>query len=416
MFTTIEDCLELAMGLTRAESFDIDSSDYTIMNSIARQVFKGTALTDRQYALMTEKLTKYKDQFNAHDGDFDLAVESLRKPLRHIDRSQYICVVDHLEMTGRDRVYESYKQHWQWIKIRFPFSKKNIVGIEQCSRGLGQYYYHEKGSHEHYFRFHELTAYRLVKEFKDRNFKIDQTVLDYAARVEQIIENETDYLPGVYNYELCNVHNSLKDYCKDTFGKPDKNNLVLYKDRSKMLGIKHFDSNELEEKMQQISPLTKKIINRSEYNVQIDPREYNIDKITFSLYELKRFPLLVILDEEKALDQLTQVHQHFRNIVETHSVLFRMENHKDPEFNQYIKRNELNYPLDNNPEIVYISKDKLPKPLLKSSWKPCAVLLMSSTRMFTKSKDWIDGCDLTIHFDEEQTQFMRFGTEKIIRI
>ena len=63
---TIEDCLEIITGLVRTHAlckFNIDTNDKTIINSISRQVFKGKALTDRQFALMQIKLSMYESQF-----------------------------------------------------------------------------------------------------------------------------------------------------------------------------------------------------------------------------------------------------------------------------------------------------------------------------------------------------------------
>ena len=85
---TIEDCLETIAGLSCDSRIEIDKSDKTIMYSIARQVYKGSALTDKQYALMKTKLATYKNQFLENKFDnFDIALESLRLPLRKIDRS-----------------------------------------------------------------------------------------------------------------------------------------------------------------------------------------------------------------------------------------------------------------------------------------------------------------------------------------
>ena len=60
---TIEDCLEVIAGLSCNTSIEIEKSDKTIMYSIARQVYKGSALTDKQFALMKTKLAAYKSQF-----------------------------------------------------------------------------------------------------------------------------------------------------------------------------------------------------------------------------------------------------------------------------------------------------------------------------------------------------------------
>jgi len=64
MIVNIEDCLEYLAGMREsAATFSIEKTDYTIMNSIAKQVFRGTALTERQFAIMQEKLVNYKQQF-----------------------------------------------------------------------------------------------------------------------------------------------------------------------------------------------------------------------------------------------------------------------------------------------------------------------------------------------------------------
>ena len=88
---TIEDLLETLAGLTSSDNLKIESTDATIIHSIARQSFKGTALTDRQFLLMKDKLQKYKEQFT--NCNFDLAIKTLRLPLRQIDRSKYITLI-----------------------------------------------------------------------------------------------------------------------------------------------------------------------------------------------------------------------------------------------------------------------------------------------------------------------------------
>ena len=78
--------------------------------------------------------------------------------------------------------------------------------------------------------------------------------------------------------------------------------------------------------------------------------------------ELKRFPLLVILDDKDPLDQLVQFHNLTKNIIpnEKISVLFRKENRKDGRhFNDYVKTQKINNKLDINSEIVYINNKKI---------------------------------------------------------
>lgn len=60
---TVEDSLELLVGLRKTVSFELEKSDISFLSSIARQTFKGVALTDRQCNVVKEKLIKYKEQF-----------------------------------------------------------------------------------------------------------------------------------------------------------------------------------------------------------------------------------------------------------------------------------------------------------------------------------------------------------------
>ena len=50
-------------------------------------------------------------------------------PLREIDRSKTISIVSTAEAMGAN-VYESFKNDWQWIKVRFPFNKRTIMDLQ----------------------------------------------------------------------------------------------------------------------------------------------------------------------------------------------------------------------------------------------------------------------------------------------
>ena len=122
---TIEDCLEILAGFRKeSDGFALIKEDYTIMYSIAKQVFKGTALTDRQFALMQTKLLSYSDQFNK--ADIPLELNNLRNPIRSINREKYI------RLQGNK------------IKVRFPFKKSDIMLINELSH-KAKGYDHKKG-------------------------------------------------------------------------------------------------------------------------------------------------------------------------------------------------------------------------------------------------------------------------------
>jgi hypothetical protein len=409
----VEDSLELLVGLKDQASFQIESSDQTILQSIGRQVFKGTALTDRQHELVKEKLLKYKDQFTALEYDLDSALENLRMPLREIDRSKYIALVDTIDVY-KNTPYESHKQDYNWIKVRFPFTKKLILLVESLNHD-GQYH-HQKGSHEHYYRASEKNIYEVLSTFGDKNFEIDNDLKIQYEKLVEMKNNEKNYIPGIYNFKLENLSSRAIEYMISSIGEPDTNTLAIYKDRQEQFGLKHFDEYELENSLNNLSVLGKKIANRKKFQIFINSNEYKFSALADAILELYRMPLLVVLPASDPLQSLYTVHQTFKNVVDIDSstVMFRLSNDEQgKDFNSYVKDYSLNNPLDKYTKIVYTDSNKISKPLVKSDWRPSAVLLMSSHRPNTKVMNFIESSDLIIHYDTEQSRFLMRELEVI---
>lgn len=405
---TIEDYLELLTGHKTNGTFQLEAKDVTILQSIARQVHKGISLTDRQYELLKEKLVLYKDQFTAQGfTQLDLALVTLRMPLRIIDRTKTITVIEDLE---RKKAFNSIDtKKIPWIKIRFPFAKKTIVLIEEISSIAGPDYYHEKGSHEHYFRCTERNVFKVVNQFKDKNFDIDPQLLEQYEKLVIIDSNKENYIPGVYNFKLKNLDKRSVEYMISSVGEPSADNLLIYVDRKEQYGLKYFDQPDVDSCLTNVTYLAKKIALRTKFQVFISNKKYNINQLVEAVLDLYRFPLLVILPTGCQLQQLQKIHRAFDGVVpsDLSSVVFRMDNNDEgKEFNSYIKRNNLNNIVDNKTKIVYTDTTKLPKPLLKLNWRPSAVLLLDSFRPNGKVLNFIESSDLIIHYDETPSRFM----------
>jgi hypothetical protein len=85
--------------------------------------------------------------------------------------------------------------------------------------------------------------------------------------------------------------------------------------------------------------------------------------------------------------------------------MFRLENEKFEyarEFNQFIHTKGLNNYVDKNTKVVYISNNKVPKPLYKSDWYPIASLVL--TRQAMRNPElYINGIDLVMYYDQGST-------------
>lgn len=404
----IEDCLELMCGLLPSTDFDkftIADKDKKILNSIAQSTYKGKAMSDRQYEVVKKILLQgYKKDFTDRNVDIQSSVNNIRLPLRKIDRSEYIAIEDY--SNNQDGVgYFPYELSGKCLVVRFPFNMKYSKKIAEIRKYL---LYPEQAyktdNYKHILPFTEQTVYRTIDIFKDDIKNIQTELLDIYNEIESFKQNKEQHIPGIYNFQIKNITEEIAKPLIEKLGKPCKENLYLYNDKREQIGINYFDENDLINSVQSLSVLSKKILQRKQSLIQIDKKEHNTNHVVDALIELKRFPVLVILDDKKSLDQLISFHNITKNIIKTEdiSVLFRKENKKEGKtFNEYVKEQKINNKLDYNTKIVYINNKKIPKDLMKEIWEPECVISLGSVRHFHKIDKLIHQYDLTIHYDHE---------------
>ena len=410
---TVEDCIEILAGMQVHEgTFNIDRSDYNLITSLARQTFKGTAYTDRQCELARQKVLYYKTQYEDNGYNIDVAIESLRLPLRQVDRSRWIKVVD-----TPGHITSDPSNTGPWIAIRFIFQKKLIGSIDKIKRNLGEGLY-DKENKIHYFPLTENTVYEIISAFNEsNNFEVEEQLKEYYGKLLYMKTNKKNYLPGIYSLKLKNLHEKSFDYALSSIGEPNIDNLCRYYDQKDRFGLNHFDEEDLIKSMRSLTTLTQKVINRNKSQIQINPNEYTIENIAETVLELYRFPLIVVLTEKDCYSELVKFHKAFNGIIpnESCSVLFRLDNDSDGvEFNQYVKRNNLNNLVDKDTKIVYISNNKIPKPMLQSNWVPSAAITTDTSRSPKGRADsYLAGIDLVIHYDNDVSPWKTKSIENI---
>ena len=386
MIINLEDCLEHLTGLRESPvKFTIEQTDFTIMNSIARQCFKGMALTDRQSALMKEKLQTYRDQFVNLDWDFDYAVNQLRQPLRSIDRSKYIKLQDNT------------------IVVRFPFNKTDICYIHEFA-GTAEGYHHAKGTHIHYFEYNERNVLNLLNRFTKKDFAIDDELLEIYNKAKFINDNPAEYLSGIDdNYNLININSKLALTIQEEVGEASVKTFTKLYDRRFRYGFNHIAN-----LGKARNALMHEIASRKEAMHHSKPSTESTQDVLNALWELDRFPLLVVLDPTHAEEQLYTLANHYRDILDSNeqSVLFRLED-KDSGFNQLVKDRKLNNWVDKTTKVVYISKSKLPKLLVKNEWKPSAAFSFTSSLDRYLNNYVSFNCDLIVYREEQMSPMRR---------
>lgn len=419
----IEDCLELMNGLLIEEEFtpaiEIADKDKKLLLSIAQATFKGKALSDRQYDVVKKILINgYKQDFLDRNIDLDSSVNNIRKPLRKIDRSEYITIENYSDnLSGAG--WQFYSEQGKCLVVRFPFNMKYSKLITEIKKFIlypSEVY--KTDNYKHILPFNETIVYKTIGMFKDLIKDIDPVLMNIYNEIDSWLQNKHKYVPGVYNFAIQNTPHTIVEPLVNKLGQPSNENLFLYYDKREQVGLQHFDQEALEQSKQHLKPLTKKILQRNQSLIQINKKEHALPEVLDTLLELKRFPLLVILDDKDPLDQLVQFHNLTKNIIpnEKISVLFRKENRKDGRhFNDYVKTQKINNKLDINTEIVYINNKKIPKDLIREVWEPECVISLGSVRHYNKIDKLIHQYDLTIHYDREDGYWndMIWSIEKV---
>lgn len=383
----IEDILEYIVG--NDNLLEVFSNEKAIFSSIHRQFKRGNALTDRQYNLIKSKIVEKRQALDIEN--FDIIIEQTSMPFRKIDREQSVTIEKGLDVFNGNEV----------IKIRFPFNKKTIADLEKIASKYKSLYQHQKGSHEHYFRLHEPIVFEVVDTFSRKNFAIDQKLIELSEQVTKIKDSPETVVPGVYNFELKNFKESAVDLINKELGQIDKTNLIKLMDRKRRYGIVHIDCADP-------GGLIGHLAFRQNKDVLANPDNWSLNHIVEALIKLDRFPLLVLVDDGKELEQVSAVYDAFNGVVpsEKQICLFRVENDSRYNVNNFIQDKNFNNFLDENIEIVYIVKSKLPKLLLRVDWKPMCVYAASSARSNNYVAMYVEEhSDLIIYHDKEHSPF-----------
>jgi len=369
MLETIEDCLEHIVF--NNSKVVLDESDRTIITSIARQTSRGIALTDRQFVLMQEKLTKYSEEFEHLD--FSAALYSLRQPLREIDRSKTITIDD------------------EFIKVRFPFSKKLISKINDVIRKVdNKSYSHERASHEHFFVLNEKNTVLILDKFIDSSFIIDKELIEFYNEILEIKQKPLLYLPSFNQGNLYNISDELRSKIKQETNYDSKKII----DRHRRFGLVNLDTRD------ETNNILDDIIYRQNSEIVITDEMYSLANCINAINSLDRYPLIVIVGQGNEYDHVLKTYYALDGLVKPHeqNVFFRDES--SGKLNEFIKDKKLNRDIDKQTKVVYIKANKFPKVLLKIDWNPVAALVFdSSSTQFKKTHHYYinDRCDLIIH-------------------
>lgn len=366
---------------------EISSHDKKLIFSLNQQIYhRSMPLTSRQYDLIVKVLTKYKSYFMYQGIDFDKSVNNAAFGFRVLDRGRYIRLED-------DRILVQFSFSAKLLKIFNPL--KSISG-------------HDYSKKIHSFPATHVNVAKIIGTLIDHNFVIDEQLMEVYDECKPILDNPADFLPSVSSQGIKNLHaNSEKHLIADIGSPPTLDNMFMYQDRSILHQI-IVNEDEVAQSLAGKSDLTKLISQRKTASVNVLPAEFTFEDVFATLTELNRFPLMIVLNDFHENEQLRATHAALSKFVDNGeiSVLHRSKNTGlGIEYNEYIKSRGLNNPLDKSIKVIYTTKSKLQKSILKAGIEVGTVLLASSVRLNNKLEYYISSADLILHFDKTVTSW-----------
>jgi len=396
MTHTVEDAIEILAGVQpRIINIRIDYNEKNLIKSIGRQVSNGLALTDRQLELSLKKIKKYQANLEKNNIDVNtlLVTKALRLPLREIDRSQMIFISTDDEnkkvISVKGVRAKSFQEKW-------PKIQEKLVGTIT-----------EHGTVKE-FPMNEINISVIVSEFQDSDFVIEPQLLTIFKEIEKIQENPEKFVPYVDLEDdrvvIRNANKHCVDYVETKIPENVKSNFLSYIDKLKKCGIYHKNSKILE-KIGKNAPneLTKNILVNSSTRFRISPELYPVSTLIEVIENLDQWPVLVLVDDDhKALEQVTSIFSALSGKIANSeiTVFFRIDNGQKNynEFNQMVKDNHLNNYIGPDTKVVFIAKNKIPKPLLKADWHPNTAIMLSN-HDFGKTSAFLDDMSTVYYYN-----------------
>jgi hypothetical protein len=374
---TIEDTLEiLAGGTPRRINIRLDTADIRLLTSLKKQLAQKIPLTDRQLDLSLKKIEKYRANLEKCNVDVDhiLTAKPLKWPLRVIDRTQSV------------EIETDTTTNKPMIVVKYVFSKKFAEFWAKIEEHTSTYNRTDRGVKK--IPYSEKCLYLVVQGLVKMNFTISSEVLEIYEKIEKILENPENFVPYVDYVEDTVVLKNLNSKCEsaiiEKFGTRYTCSIFEYVDYAKSLGVTLKTQN-LIKYLSEISPsvLTKKISIESSTRYRLYPENYSLEELFSAVNTFNQWPLVIVVEEnDQVLSIVSKMVNELSNIIpkEKINVFFRLKN-EQPEyekFNQFIKDNGLNNYIDSTTKVVFISRGRIPKPLLKADWKPTTAIITSN--------------------------------------
>lgn len=326
--------------------------NYNILVSFHEQNHRKLGLTQKQRSLL-EKIfrqhSKKLSQIFNYDIDVYLNNPQYRLAMRSLDQGKYI-VIENDQIFGKK------------FKITFPYDKNIITDLQNTKHNATLCNW-DGENRAWTMPVVEKNILYLKNLAKNHEFSISNEIHSLFQQVDEIVANMENHVPIVVeennDYFLQNFRSDRNLQGNDFIEK-------LFDARKK--AVVHWDT-KIEEKLENFD-----VSNTIKDFLQLAPHE----KFTLKMNDIQHsdisylvknlYPCLVIIPASETLNFLQKTLKIINEAgfsMSDCSVMFRLPNATDKDFNQFVKDQKLNNPIHENTKVVFVS-GKITKPVFES--------------------------------------------------
>lgn len=359
----------------------VPGKDIKVLKSLAGIVKSSTFLTANQGRLLEKVLNENKDVLST-------ATDHLIPSLENVTWSKNFRVIDYVRrlFVGTDPYGEpimtvEFSPHSQIRKVATEVFKSLPDG------------YHITGQKSYVAPLTEKNLVLAIEKLSQWNFDIDEKLKNQYETIKSWNFNN---FKEMFTIGSITKNNLVENLIKD-IGPLDTADQNLILDRQ--CRFNYFTKNQKNPE----KSLKNTIVNRTSANVWIDSTEISLEELIKELHDLKRLPILFVLDgntSKVAIESLKKLEKSLKKleILDNVGIHFRLDNNSGKEFNEIISKNQYNAKLTEQSLYVGVAHQKLPKFFLKSPWYPMSVVSIDTRLRHSKTAVYANSCDLIIEY------------------
>lgn len=330
--------------------------DSKIVSSFHNQISIGNGFTEKQANLALKILKRQKSKIEtvlSKDISTFLDNPTYRLAKRSVNSSKLLNIVSH-------------KTFGKVIHAKFPYDEElvNLIRQNKTNAGHRQWDGEEKAW---VFSLDERNLMLLMEINEKYGFQLDQEINGYFDQITSIKENFENYVPmiGFRNEEFCFLN------CDQKIPKISTKNPVEALFIGRKYGIQTWED-QIEQQLRDMEceKVVLDFLNSSpDQNFEFYLENNSISSIENIIKYLT--PCIFVIPGGSEIEKIQTSLKILKNLKVDNSqisVLFRLPNETNADFNQFVKNSGLNNPINEHTKAIFISS-KVPKTIIEPKVK-----------------------------------------------